>query len=533
MDKTRLVYGIDLGTTYSCIAMVDEFDKPVVLENSEGDFTTPSIVYINGTTVSVGITAKAMLAEEPENTVAFIKREIGKDDSFKKPTRFPNNLDPAEISALILKKLVNDANKGLPTPIKDVVITCPAYFGTKERLQTRQAGEMIGLNVIQVINEPTAAAIAYGIKLKNENRKVIVVYDLGGGTFDVTVICVDGGNITVVATGGDHALGGYNWDMAIAQVLLDAYNDEHSTDLTLESDRRLTNALLLEVEQKKKILTSMPEVNANVQYNGKSSRIKLTREQFDAETLPLLNKTITMMKETLEIARKDGFEPEEIVLVGGSSRMPQVGKRVKEEFKLPANFNEPDKDVAKGALLYAVNEEYKKAYTDYKTDLTGDVVKPSVIKGGGELGSVTNVTSKTYGTDVTGGVSNLIFANTKLPASKTGIFKTQTANQSYVPMKVFESDVTDREKEVFIPESAARLLEDHDLKLSKNYPAKTNVPVTFEIDREGVLSVHAEVGNGSEKDIIDFKLTITGVKSEEQMVQSAKIIAGLNVQGAE
>jgi molecular chaperone DnaK (HSP70) len=196
---------------------------------------------------------------------------------------------------------------------------------------------------------------------------------------------------------------------------------------------------------------------------------------------------------------------------------------------MPANFNEPDKDVAKGALLYAVNEEYKKAMKDYKEDLTGDAIKPNVIKGGGELGRVTNVTSKTYGTDVTDGVYNLIFANTKLPASYTEIFKTQSDNQRSVPMKVFESDVTDRENDIVIPESAAVLLEDHALPLSKNFPAQTDVPVTFEIDKEGVLSVHAEVGS----DKLDFQLKIAGVKSEEELQVSAKTIANMKVLGAE
>ena len=182
MDKSRAVYGIDLGTTYSCVAQVDKYDQPTVLDNFEGDMTTPSVVYFeNENNVVVGKEAKSMLAAEPEKTVAFVKREMGVDESFDKRTnRFPYHYDPAEISAFILKKIVKDANdrSDNPEPIKDVVITCPAYFGTKERMQTKQAGEIAGLNVLAIINEPTAAAICYG--LKTDEQKTVLVYDLGG-----------------------------------------------------------------------------------------------------------------------------------------------------------------------------------------------------------------------------------------------------------------------------------------------------------------------------------------------------------------
>jgi len=167
-DKSRLVYGIDLGTTYSCISQVDKFDQAVVLRNFEGDATTPSVVYIDGDNVVVGKEAKSLSAEEPEKTVAFIKRHIGVDKSFDNAaTLFPQGKDPVFISSLILKKLVKDANEASdnPEPIKDVVITCPAYFGTKERMQTKQAGKIAGLNVLAVINEPTAAAISYGMRV--------------------------------------------------------------------------------------------------------------------------------------------------------------------------------------------------------------------------------------------------------------------------------------------------------------------------------------------------------------------------------
>ena len=214
MDKTRAVYGIDLGTTYSCISQVDKFDQAIVLTNFEGEQVTPSAVYFESKEKTiVGSEAKGMLATEPRNTVVFVKRSMGVDEDFDKSSnKFPYHYDPTEISALILKKLVQDANDlgDNPEPVKDVVITCPAYFGTKERMQTKQAGEIAGLNVLAIINEPTAAAISYG--MKTTEKKTVLVYDLGGGTFDVTIISVNNGAIKVIATGGDHHLGGVDWD---------------------------------------------------------------------------------------------------------------------------------------------------------------------------------------------------------------------------------------------------------------------------------------------------------------------------------
>lgn len=310
MDKSRAVYGIDLGTTYSCIAQVDQFDQAIVLRNFEGDATTPSVVYFEDeNNVLVGKDAKAMLETEPEKAVSFIKREMGNDAAFDKSLNTtPYHLDPSEISALILKKLVKDANdaNGFPEPIKDVVITCPAYFGNKERMQTKQAGIIAGLNVLSIINEPTAAAIAYGTKV--DERKTILVYDLGGGTFDVTIILVNKGAIKVIATGGDHHLGGVDWDTELASYMLDAFNSANDTNFSFDGDTMLKNTLLNMAENKKKLLTGKNKVNVNINWEGKSARFEITRELFDSLTISKLNETIDATNSILEIARKKGFE---------------------------------------------------------------------------------------------------------------------------------------------------------------------------------------------------------------------------------
>ena len=282
-DKSRAVYGIDLGTTYSCIAQVDKFDQAVVLTNFDGGTTTPSVVYFeNKEKAIVGNEAKGMLSTEPQNCVSFVKRSMGVDADFDKSSnKFPYHMDPAEISALILKKLVKDANDlgDNPEPITDVVITCPAYFGTKERMQTKQAGEIAGLNVLGIINEPTAAAISYG--MKTTERKTVLVYDLGGGTFDVTIINVNGGAIKVIATGGDHHLGGVDWDMELANYMLAQFNEQTGGSYTMD-DEELKYTLLLEAEVKKKQLSAKTSVKCNIQYDGQSARFEITRELFDA-----------------------------------------------------------------------------------------------------------------------------------------------------------------------------------------------------------------------------------------------------------
>jgi molecular chaperone DnaK (HSP70) len=528
MDKSRLVYGIDLGTTYSCIAQVDKFDQPTVLRNFEGDATTPSVVHINGKDVIVGKEAKSQSTDENEyrNVVSFIKRHIGVDKSFEKPTPFPNNLDPVEISSLILKKLVQDANaqSDNPEPIKKAVITCPAYFGTKERMQTKQAGILAGLDVLGVINEPTAAAISYGIRVGE--RKVILVYDLGGGTFDVTIIRVDGGIIKVVATGGDYHLGGVDWDTLMAEYVLGVFNEEHGSNYTLD-DAFLKSSLLYEVEQKKKTLTARPKVNINFTHNGASSRVEITRELFNQLTETKLNETIDKTREVLKIAKEKGFDRlDEVLLVGGSSRMPQIKERVDKEFGCNARLDDPDECVAKGAAIFAVNEAYAGAVKEYEDDIMGKQVKPHPI-GPNTRTAVVNVTSKTYGTDISDKkVSNLIFANASLPAKAEDIFKTSKDNQTNVSMKIYESAVSDIDKDEHgnpknrvIEERYATLLVDRQMPISGGYPVGTDIKVTFTIDKEGMLYVHSEVAN---EPPLDFELQITGVRSAEELQQAAK-----------
>jgi molecular chaperone DnaK (HSP70) len=514
------------------VAQVDEYDKAVVLQNFEGKTTTPSVVFIDGGNVIVGEEAKNAGVDEPEKTVAFIKREIGVDASFSKPTRFPSGLDPVEISSLILQKIVKDANgvTESPDPIKNVVITCPAYFGTKEREQTRQAGQIAGLNVLGIINEPTAAAIAYGIKTKE--RKLILVYDLGGGTFDITLIRVDGGTIKVLATGGDHKLGGKDWDSALAEYMLDVYNAEHGTDYTLDSDAKLHNLLINEAEAKKKTLSAKSKVMATVSFNGLSSRVEITRELFDQLTESLLIQTIDKVNDILKIAKTKGVakaDINEVLLVGGSSRMPQVKEKVDAELGVSSRIEDPDQCVAKGAAIFALNKNIQ--IEEEKFDEGDRDTKPKGLKGENNI-RTQNVTSKTYGVGIVDDdnndlVSNILFANTSLPCRVEDNYITSVNGQTSLRLPVFESDVTDKVKDKEIKPEFAVKLDEATTKFRAPHPKGDPIKVTFDVNDEGILTIYSEV-KGEETLVFDVK--ITGVRTEEEINETAARIARMKVE---
>ena len=525
--NVKNVFGIDLGTTYSCVAQIDRQEQAVVMRNFEGAATTPSVVYFEDEkTAIVGEEAKNQLEVEPEKTVCFVKREIGVDASYDKlNNRFPYHYDPTEISAFILKKVVKDANcvrerEGLE-PINDVVITCPAYFGTKERMQTKQAGITAGLNVLAIINEPVAAAISYGVK--TDETQTVLVYDLGGGTFDVSVIEITRGKIQVVVTGGDHHLGGADWDLAVSQFLLDEFNNVNRTDYSLDSDVHLKNTLLLQAEKAKKTLSAKERAMVNFQYEGQSARIAMTREKFDELTEGLLEQTLSYVESIIEDSKKKGVETfDQVLLVGGSSRMPQVKAAVDKRLNCDARLTDPDECVAKGAAIFAMNKSYEdaiEAFENGETDDCPDMVKCST--------TIVNVTSKSYGAGFVDldrevrRIANLIMANTPLPTEAGVVLYTIFDNQPNVRISVWESNETEK----VIDEDCGVRLDEGILQLTRKWPAGTRVEVVIKIDSEGLMNVRGKVGY----DVLEYSLKITGVKSEGEMEISKKILAEAEV----
>ena len=316
------VFGIDLGTTYSCIAQVDEYGKPVVLANFENERTTPSVVFFEDDgSVIVGNEAKNMLKTDPQKVVSFIKRNMG-DPNFL----FIHNetqYKPEEISSFILKKLVKDASEKVGFEIKDVVITCPAYFGINEREATKIAGEIAGLNVKSIINEPTAAALTYGIDQVQD--QTVLVYDLGGGTFDITMIQVKPQAIDVVVTGGNHDLGGKNWDNALMSYFADKFKEETGIEDDIFSSPETSGDLQINAESAKKTLSQRDKTKVNVLFGTDRVTVEITKEKFNEITKDLAESTIMLTNQMLEDANKKGFTTfDKILLVGGSTRMPST-----------------------------------------------------------------------------------------------------------------------------------------------------------------------------------------------------------------
>ncbi|HSK80486.1 MAG TPA: Hsp70 family protein, partial [Thermoanaerobaculia bacterium] len=291
----KRVYGIDLGTTYSCISHVDEHGKPVVLANAEGEMTTPSVVFFESPdNIVVGQSAKEVVSIHSDLCVSTIKRAMG--DPHWERSFHGEVYKPQDISSFILRKVVGDAANLVGEKIEDVVITCPAYFGVNEKEATKQAGILAGLNVLYVIPEPTAAALAYGIEQTQD--QVILVYDLGGGTFDITLIEIKTGQITVICTGGDHQLGGKDWDDAIVSYLTQKFEESTGTPAdALLDDQETYQELLNAAERCKKTLSTRQSVTEAVRFGGERVKVDLTRETFDQITAGLLERTLSLTEQ--------------------------------------------------------------------------------------------------------------------------------------------------------------------------------------------------------------------------------------------
>ncbi|MGH3921407.1 MAG: Hsp70 family protein, partial [Pseudonocardiaceae bacterium] len=335
------ILGIDLGTTYSCVAHLGEYDKPVALLNYEGEYTTPSVVYFeDGENAVVGKQAKNELGRHPERVVQHIKRKMGVPDFFIDVDG--RDYYPQQISSLILESLVSDALETLALPVPedgklaDVVITVPAYFGGAERAATKTAGELARLNVLSIINEPTAAAIAYGLSSGPEKRTVLV-YDLGGGTFDVTVVEASSEVIRAVATGGDRELGGADWDEMLKDLVLDRFRAQCPDAEDPLSDAEAVGELTLKAENAKQSLTRTTKYGMSFTANTARASFDITRQEFEELTEDLVERTLRYTELVLDAAKDKGVDHlDEVILVGGMSKVPMIAARLTE--RLSARF---------------------------------------------------------------------------------------------------------------------------------------------------------------------------------------------------
>ena len=553
-DGLKRVYGIDLGTTYSAIAYVDEHGKPVVVPNGENERITPSVVLFDGDSVIVGNTAKEAAKVEPHRVVSRVKQQMG-DPHFV----FEHDgqvYSPEDISSFILRKVVGDAMIALggDEPITDVVITCPAYFGTDEREATANAGRLAGLNVRAVLNEPTAAAIAYG--LEQGDDQVVLVYDLGGGTFDITMIEIKDRLIRVICTGGDHRLGGALWDEASVMHLAEEFRGQTGEGSDPMDDPEVLNDLFLQAERGKKTLTQRDKAPFRVTHAGQQARVELDRPQFEAITRHLLDRTIELTREMLADARAKGYERfDKIILVGGSTRMPQVRERIVADFAIEPESYDPDEAVAKGAALYGLKESLQDEVRDLLTPETPGAeaagggldlaavseaqVAEALDKIERELGytltgpvrelvntQIVNVLSKSLGVVARdeGGkdiVVTLLPRNGEVPMESANDFGTDAANQTGVDIRVMAGERDSTEpldcKDVGVAT----------LNLPPNLPARSPIRVRFSISRDGRLSVTATdlTGGGS----IDVDFETEAVLGAAEVAERTSALRLLNV----
>jgi molecular chaperone DnaK len=549
-DQLKRIFGIDLGTTYSSIAYVDEYGKAVILPNTENQRVTPSVVFFDGDSIVVGEIAKECSKLYPNEVVSFIKRSMGESDfiyEYKKRA-----YRPEEISSYILRKLAQDAETSLGEKVTDVVITCPAYFGINEREATRAAGEIAGFNVRQIINEPTAAAIAYGAAEPSE-KKVVLVYDLGGGTFDITMIEIRIDSIEVICTGGDHNLGGKDWDDRIVAYLVQEFQKALGTDEDILEDPDTWQDLQLSAERSKKILSQRDITPISITHGGERIKVALERQKFEEITQDLLERTVVFTQEMLQEAKAKGYsEFDEIILVGGATRMPQIPHRLKEEFGAEPKMFDPDEAVAKGAAIYgwklSLNDGLAKRIAeksikgidhDSVIDLTPDlIVKEMAQEVADSVGytigavqksrvSIKDVTSKSFGVVVRNPedkelVYNLIVKNTPVPVDVTKAFFTAVINQETVFIRIMENE--SKEETVSVNESME--IGTAILKLPDGLPAEQPIEISFKLNEEGRLRITAvETKESRSVNVaVETKSVIHGKELDEAISRNQSII---------
>jgi molecular chaperone DnaK len=495
------IIGIDLGTTNSCVAVM-EGGKPTVIANTEGVRTTPSVVAFTKTGERlVGDPAKRQAVTNADKTISSIKRHMGSD---YKVTIDDKKYSPQQISAMILQKLKADAEGYLGEKVTEAVITVPAYFNDAQRQATKDAGKIAGLDVKRIINEPTAAALAYG--LDNENEQKVMVYDLGGGTFDVSVIEIGDGIIQVLATSGDNRLGGDDFDQRITDYMIEDFKQKEGIDLS--ADKMALQRLKEAAEKAKKELSSATTTNINLpfitanQEGPKHFDMNLTRAKFDELTHDLVERTATPVQNALRDAGLSASELSKVLLVGGSTRIPAVQDKVKQlTGHEPSKNLNPDECVAIGASIQGGK-------------LAGDT-------GAGDI-LLLDVTPLTLSIETMGGVATkMIERNTTIPAKHTEVFSTAADNQSAVDIKVVQGERQFAKDNKLLGE----------FRLDGIAPAPRGIPkieVTFDIDANGIVNVSAkDQGTGKEQHIT---ITSGSNMSDEDIDKAVKEAAEFEAQ---
>jgi molecular chaperone DnaK len=497
-------FGIDLGTTYSCVSYMDESGTPVMAKNQIGEDATPSVVYFQTENrVVVGREAKEAAKTDAGLVVSLIKRHMGKRDF---ELEFHGvGYSPESISAFILRDLMRSVRQSTGRVVRDAVITVPAYFGLAERQATRVAGELAGLNVLSLVPEPVAAALHYGM-LGPDSAHTILVYDLGGGTFDTTVMQLVKGDVRVVCTDGNYELGGADWDERVSSYLLECFVAEYP-DSGADASEEFRQSLDLIAEQLKVALSVRQSRRQPLHFNGLKMNAEITRATFEERTADLLARTLEITQRTLDTARKLGVGSiDNVLLVGGSARMPAVAYELRRQFGFEPQLHDPDLAVAKGAAIFALREAVKigldepaggSGGTDVTT-LAKQMGVPAQVVDAASKSAVSIVVPRAFGvavvaegTDPDDGkfeVHHLLHANDPLPAKPVQqVFHTAHSEQRSVQIEIYEQAGTVESRD---PDHNSKIGE---MAITRLPPLPKNSPINiiFSMDENGLLHVEA------------------------------------------
>ena len=560
-ESPKRIYGIDLGTTYSAIAFIDEYGKAQVITNSDNERVTPSVVFFESEeNIVVGKIAKESAKTDPGSVADFVKRQMSdKDWTFEVGGK---SYKPEEISALILKRLAGDAEKTGEHKVEDVVITCPAYFGDLERERTRTAGVLAGLNVIEILDEPVAAAINYGLN-DDAKGKNVIVYDLGGGTFDVTVVKIgndpDKNEISIVCTEGNHQLGGKDWDDRIVNHYVAEFQSQSGSGADILSDLETAYDLRSYAETDKKTLTNKEKVLRRINYEGDKVNVELQRTKFDELTEDLLEQTFVLTDKVLEEAKARGITAiHAFLLVGGSTRMKQIKEKVIARYGeslgiTPVEFD-VDEAVAKGAAksgeIKTITGKVESAIYDIAKEQGMDVDRLSdaekdrirteaetqvAEEGGYELAVVQTATktelrkvaTKSYGIRVLKNdrevVCNLIIKQTPVPTEGCQTFGTAGPNADEIDLVVFTNDESEGDASLEMCLELGRAV----FPLDGNLPTKAPIEITFQLDEQGSLTLVGLDKTHGKTITAHFKSD--GVMSADEVAARSKELAVLEV----
>lgn len=564
------VYGIDLGTTYSVITTLDDNGMPEVISNQDegSDLLASAVYFQDGADAVVGEVAKNQKDIEPERVVEFVKRYIGKPDA---PTYEFDGVkyDPITISALFLKRMKAYAD-AQGHDVKNVVITCPAYFGNEERAATKQAGIIAGLNVLNIVNEPTAAALNYCVREFKENRK-IMVYDLGGGTFDITLFDFsvdDDGKalIDIIKSGGNDRLGGIDWDARMFDYMCKQYAFENGTEIG-DMDEELKATIRAQVEQAKKDLSTLEKKSYTIKYDGDRTRIELTRNDFEEQTQDLVEQTMDFVHQLLSGVGMSADDVDVVLLVGGSTFMPMIKNAVENLFPGKVRVEQPNLAVAKGAALSAAIEwnerivdikqklDQGKEISQEEQDVISDIPEEAISSDNAsdlminvpqQVSTVSDKLTRSLGPAVFVSedsymIDNLLFVDDEIPAEAESVYETRVDNAPEIVVNVYENVSQDRVNKHVVPcydyegnpqytdpELKVKRIGEVRLQLPPNTRKGSPIRVVFRLSTVG-LEVTAE--NMETGEVATVEINPDNGYTADQVSEAKKRFEGINTSG--